>query len=93
MINLIWAMDVNWLIGKEGKLPWRYIEDLNYYKKMVLGKTVLMGDKTYESLKVYYKKNPFPFKDYYIASLDKDYEGKKVIKILFIYVSLKENSG
>jgi len=80
MINLIWAMDVNWLIGKGNKLPWRYIEDLNYYKKMVLGKTVLMGDNTYESLKGYYKKNPFPFKDYYIASLDKEYEGKKVIR-------------
>ncbi len=80
MINLIWAMDKNWLIGRDNLLPWRYREDLKYYKKMVLGKTVLMGDNTFLSMKGYYKKNPFPFKDYYIASLLDDFEGEKVVR-------------
>ena len=32
MIKLIWAMDCNWLIGKDNKIPWHYKEDLQYYK-------------------------------------------------------------
>lgn len=80
MINLIWAMDINWLIGIDDRLPWRYQEDLKYFKEKVKGKTVLMGDKTYESLKGYYKNRPFPFKDYFIASLDDHYQGDYIVK-------------
>lgn len=70
MIKLIWAMDLNWLIGKKNKLPWRYKEDLDYFKETVRGKTVLMGDKTYDSLKGYYKKTPLPFGKMYVACLE-----------------------
>ena len=86
MINLIWAMDVNWLIGNDDKLPWRYVEDINYFKQMVRGKTVLMGDKTYESLKGYYKKNPFPFSNYYIASLDSAYQGSHIVRDIDLFL-------
>ena len=30
MINMIWAMDKNWLVGKDNKLPWHFKEDLIY---------------------------------------------------------------
>lgn len=73
MINLIWAMDKNWLIGVGDKLPWRYREDLRYFKSKTHGKTVLMGEKTYLSLKnVYYKNRDLPFKKVYVATQDKD---------------------
>lgn len=91
MINLIWAMDINWLIGKENKLPWRYQEDINYFKTMVKDKTVLMGDKTYESLKGYYQKKPFPFKDYYIASLDETYQGDHIVRDIDTFLSQYQN--
>ena len=52
MISLIWAMDINCLIGIDDRLPWHFKEDLLYYKEKTAGKTVLMGDKTYFSLKV-----------------------------------------
>ena len=70
MISLIWAMDINWLIGVDDKLPWHYKEDLMYFKEKTAGKTVLMGDKTYYSLKGYYKTKPFPYGKIYVASLD-----------------------
>ena len=34
MIKLTWAMDENRLIGSGNKLPWRYTEDLMYFKEM-----------------------------------------------------------
>ena len=70
MISLIWAMDENWLIGSGNVLPWHIKEDLDYFKKMTKGKTVLMGHMTYLSLKGYYKKTPLPFKKIYIANKD-----------------------
>ena len=71
MINLIWAMDVNNLIGNGNKLPWRYKEDLIYFKRTVENKTVLMGYLTYLSLKSYYKEKPFPYGKIFVCSLEK----------------------
>lgn len=70
MISLIWAMDINWLIGKDNKIPWHYKEDLLYYKEKTKGQNVLMGDKTYYSLKGYYKDKPLPYGNIYVASLN-----------------------
>lgn len=70
MISLIWAMDKNWLVGKENKLPWHFKEDLIYYKEKTAGNTVLMGDVSYYSLKGYYKDKPLPYGKIFVASLD-----------------------
>ena len=69
MISLIWAMDKNWLVGKDNKLPWHFKEDLIYYKSKTQGNTVLMGDNSYYSLKSYYKDKPLPYGKIYVASL------------------------
>lgn len=48
-MNLIVATDEAFGIGKDGKLPWNIPADLAYFKRMTLGKTVVMGRKTLES--------------------------------------------
>lgn len=68
MINLIWAMDEDWLIGNGDKLPWRIKEDLLYYKSKTEGKNVLMGYNTYVSLKGYYKTRPLPYGKIYVLT-------------------------
>ncbi|TVP94250.1 MAG: dihydrofolate reductase [Acholeplasmatales bacterium] len=50
MIALIVAYDEQRVIGHGGKLPWHLPEDLAHFKELTLGKTVLMGRKTYESI-------------------------------------------
>lgn len=40
----------NGVIGKDGKLPWRLKTDLAIFKQVTLGKPVIMGRKTFESL-------------------------------------------
>jgi dihydrofolate reductase len=72
MINLIWAMDENQLVGIDDRIPWHIKEDLVYFKSKVKGKTVLMGDTTYYSLKGYYKDKPLPYGTIYVASINKD---------------------
>lgn len=49
-IALIVAMDRNRLIGRDGDLPWRLPNDLQHFKRLTVGKTVLMGRKTWDSL-------------------------------------------
>ncbi len=50
IVSLIVAMDKNRLIGNKNKLPWKNSADLKYFKSMTVGKAVIMGRKTFESL-------------------------------------------
>ena len=50
MIAIIVAYDEKCIIGHQGRLPWHLPEDLAYFKKVTLNKTVLMGRKTYTSI-------------------------------------------
>lgn len=87
MIQMIWAMDENWLIGKDNLLPWHYPKDLAYFKKMTKEERVLMGDMTYQSLKSYYKTKPLPFKKIYVANInDQVYDDAIHVKDLFAFL-------
>lgn len=44
------AMARNGVIGRNGVLPWHLPEDLRHFKRLTLGKPVLMGRRTYESI-------------------------------------------
>lgn len=89
MINLIWAMTKDNLIGKGNLMPWHIKEDLVYYKSKTAGKTVVMGEETYYSLKGYYKTRPLPYGTIYVASLNTDLklEDAIVINDLIEFVS------
>jgi dihydrofolate reductase len=47
---LIAAIDRNHAIGRDNELPWRLPDDLKRFKALTLGKPVLMGRKTAQSL-------------------------------------------
>lgn len=49
-LHLIVAYARNGVIGKDGKLPWYLPEDWRHFKRTTLGKPVIMGRKTWESL-------------------------------------------
>jgi len=49
-LSLIVAMSRNRVIGDKGKLPWSLPEDLARFKRLTMGRTVIMGRATYESL-------------------------------------------
>ena len=50
LISLIAALDRNYAIGRDNDLPWRLPDDLKRFKALTLGKPILMGRKTAESL-------------------------------------------
>ena len=44
------AMDEQGLIGRDNDLPWRLSADLQYFRRNTMGKPILMGRKTHESI-------------------------------------------
>jgi dihydrofolate reductase len=64
-ITLVVAMDENRLIGVDGRLPWRLPNDLKWFKSITLGKIVLMGRKTWDSLG-----RPLPGRENWVLSRD-----------------------
>ena len=49
-IVLVAAIGDNGVIGRNGALPWRLKSDLQHFKKLTVGKPVIMGRKTFESI-------------------------------------------
>ncbi|WP_299795905.1 type 3 dihydrofolate reductase [uncultured Shewanella sp.] len=49
-IAMIAAMANNRVIGKDNQMPWHLPEDLKHFKAMTLGKPIVMGRKTFESI-------------------------------------------
>jgi dihydrofolate reductase len=49
-IAAIFAMSENRVIGKNNELPWHLPADMRHFKELTLGKPILLGRKTYESI-------------------------------------------
>jgi dihydrofolate reductase len=69
MISLIVAVSRNGVIGRDGGLPWHVSSDLKRFKAMTMGKPVIMGRKTWESL----PKKPLPGRRNIVITRQADY--------------------
>jgi dihydrofolate reductase len=49
-VSLVVAVARNGVIGRDNDLPWRLPDDLKHFKAITLGKPVVMGRKTFESI-------------------------------------------
>ncbi|MDW6001995.1 type 3 dihydrofolate reductase [Vibrio mangrovi] len=50
VISMIAAMASNRVIGKENQMPWHLPADFAWFKRCTLGKPIIMGRKTFESI-------------------------------------------
>ncbi len=65
MLSIIAALSRNRVIGKNNQLPWRLPADLKHFKAVTLGKPVIMGRKTFESIG-----KPLPGRDNIVVTRD-----------------------
>jgi dihydrofolate reductase len=63
----------NRIIGKNNDMPWHLPADLAYFKKTTLGKPIIMGRKTYESIG-----RPLPGRQNIVISRDENYQANGV---------------
>lgn len=77
-MKLILAADENWAIGKGGDLLCHLSGDLKYFKERTIGKTVVMGRKTLESLP---GAKPLPKRQNIVLTSNEDYkvEGAEIV--------------
>lgn len=85
-ISLIVARAENGVIGADGKLPWRIPADMKWFKANTLGKPVIMGRKTWESL----PKRPLPERRNIVITRNATYraEGAEVVPSLAAALAL-----
>ncbi len=66
---LIAAVARNGVIGADNDMPWRLSSDMKYFKRLTLGKPVIMGRKTFLS----FGGRPLPGRPHIVISRDPDY--------------------
>lgn len=86
-VAFVVAMDKNRAIGRGGVLPWHLPDDLRRFKALTLGKTVLMGRKTFESIG-----HPLPKRRNVVLTRDPNFgaEGVKVVHSLLDALQLDD---
>ncbi len=70
-ISLIAALARNRVIGCSNQLPWRLSADLQHFKALTMGKPVVMGRKTYESIG-----EPLPGRTNIVVTRDSNYSAE-----------------
>ena len=78
IISHLVAVSNNKVIGKDNDLPWKLKKDLLHFKNYTVGKTILMGRKTFESIG-----KPLPNRNNFIVSTTlKNVAGAEIFKSL-----------
>jgi len=68
-LTLVVAVAKNGVIGRDGNLPWRLSSDMKRFKAATMGKPVLMGRKTWDSL----PRKPLPGRQNLVLTRDADF--------------------
>jgi dihydrofolate reductase len=88
VISLIVAMAQNGVIGRGNALPWRLPRDLKRFKAFTLGKPILMGRKTFESIG-----RPLPGRANLVLTRDRSWFAAGVIVVHSVEEALGQASG
>jgi dihydrofolate reductase len=73
-IILVAAVAENAVIGRDGALPWRLRSDMQHFRRLTLGRPVVMGRKTYESIG-----KPLKNRTNIVVSRDPDFSAPGVV--------------
>lgn len=83
-VTLVVGMAANGVIGRDGGLPWRLSTDLKRFKETTMGKPIVMGRKTWESL----PKRPLPGRDNIVVTRDPHYSAPEAIVVSSLEAAL-----
>ena len=87
-VSIIAAMDRNRLIGNNNQLPWHLPADLAHFKKVTMGKPIIMGRKTYESIG-----RPLPGRTNIVLTRSADFHAEGVVIAESLEQALEHAAG
>lgn len=90
IFSYVVAVASNRVIGRNNALPWYIPQDLKFFKRITMGKPVIMGRRTYDSIG-----KPLPGRTNIVITRNPDYrpEGVKVVHSVTHAVKLAESIG
>ncbi|MGE7093583.1 dihydrofolate reductase [Lysinibacillus sp. NPDC048646] len=88
MISLIVAHDENYVIGYENGMPWHLPGDLQYFKEKTMGKPMIMGRKTFESIG-----RPLPGRRNIVITRDESYHADGIEAVTSLEAALDLAGG
>ena len=89
MVTLVLAMAENGVIGKDGAIPWRIADDLRRFKRLTVGKTVVMGRKTWDSL----PRKPLPDRGNVVVTRQADWAADGAVRASSLDEALTRAGG
>lgn len=72
ILAIVVAMDKNRLIGADNGLPWRLPDDMQWFVQQTMGKPIIMGRRTYESIPAKFR--PLKGRHNIVLTRDRSYE-------------------
>ncbi len=87
-LSIIVAMAANGVIGRNNELPWHLPADLQHFKQTTMGKPILMGRKTFESIG-----RPLPGRTNIVITRDDSYTAQGCVVVTSIEDALKAAAG
>jgi len=87
-VALIAAVAENGVIGQGNRLPWHIPEDLRNFKRLTLGKTLVMGRKTYQSIG-----GPLPGRRLIVVTSDPDWRAAGVTSAPSLSAALRQTDS
>jgi dihydrofolate reductase len=88
LVSIIAAMDRNRLIGNNNQLPWHLPADLAHFKRVTMGKPVIMGRKTFESIG-----RPLPGRINIVLTRSDDFQPEGVVVVPGLEQALDHAAG
>ena len=83
-ISMVVAMDTKGVIGRDNELPWHLPADLQHFKRTTMGKPILMGRKTHESIG-----RPLPGRTNIVITRDNGYRAAGCVVVNSIDAALE----
>ena len=89
MITLVLAMAENGVIGRHGTIPWRIPEDMKRFKALTIGKPVVMGRKTWDSL----PRKPLPERRNIVVTRQASWQAEGAVSAVSLDDALNKAGG
>ncbi len=87
-ISIVVAMDRQRTIGVDGGLPWHLPEDLKYFKRITMGKPIIMGRKTHDSIG-----RPLPGRENIVVTANPAYRAEGCTAVHSVEQALEHCAG
>jgi dihydrofolate reductase len=82
------AIDRNFAIGKDGRLPWHYSADMKFFKETTIGNAVVMGRRTWLTLK-----GPLKDRRNIVLSRDPSFDSQDSLIVMHDVQSVLSDAG